>query len=199
MLVDRYLSITCKLYRDASIGVISKTPLTNMPGDGGEQEDADPPVSSGGGEEQQKQEGDEQQQQQKQAAEGEQDQDEREEVRRSGETQETMGSFERGASQISQQLLLETGEGSAGGGGGVGGTPLNRRTTTGWKHNSQMPAAKDERKRAEYDVQLLANRLAFLRTEERAAKKRIKDTKSRTRQVMEAKVAAKRQDDVSLS
>ena len=169
-----------------------------MPGDGGEQEDADPPVSSGGGEEQQKQEGDEQQQQQKQAAEGEQDQDERE-VRRSGETQETMGSFERGASQISQQLLLETGEGSAGGGGGVGGTPLNRRTTTGWKHNSQMLAAKDERKRAEYDVQLLANRLAFLRTEERAAKKRIKDTKSRTRQVMEAKVAAKRQDDVSLS
>ena len=102
-------------------------------------------------------------------------------------------------SQISQQLLLETGEGSAGGGGGVGGTPLNRRTTTGWKHNSQMLAAKDERKRAEYDVQLLANRLAFLRTEERAAKKRIKDTKSRTRQVMEAKVAAKRQDDVSLS
>ena len=195
MLVDRYLSITCKLYRDASIGVISKTPLTNMPGDGGEQEDADPPVSSGGGEEQQKQEGDEQQQQQKQAAEGEQDQDERE-VRRS---EETMGSFERGASQISQQLLLETGEGSAGGGGGVGGTPLNRRTTTGWKHNSQMLAAKDERKRAEYDVQLLANRLAFLRTEERAAKKRIKDTKSRTRQVMEAKVAAKRQDDVSLS
>ena len=49
------------------------------------------------------------------------------------------------------------------------------------------------------DVQLLANRLAFLRTEERAAKKRIKDTKLRTRQVMEAKVAAKRQDDVSLS
>jgi hypothetical protein len=36
-----------------------------------------------------------------------------------------------------------------------------------------MLSVKDERKRAEYDVQLLANRLAYLRSEEKAAAKRV--------------------------
>ena len=51
----------------------------------------------------------------------------------------------------------------------------------------QMLNVKDERKRAEYDVQLLANRLAYLRAEERAASKRLQDTKKRTEAVRRAK------------
>lgn len=54
-------------------------------------------------------------------------------------------------------------------------------------HNSQMLAVKDERKRAEYDVQLLANRLAYLRAEERAANKKVADTKKRTQDIAAAK------------
>lgn len=101
----------------------------------------------------------------------------------------TTGSFERSAVDITGSLRASTPQRhkmiNEGGKGG------------GWAHNSEMLAAKDERKRAEYDVQLLANRLAFLRAEEAAAKKKIRETKMRTKQVVKAKVAAKRQDDVS--
>ena len=43
-----------------------------------------------------------------------------------------------------------------------------------------MLAVKDERKRAEYDVQLLANRLAYLRAEEAAAAKKVRSEKDFT-------------------
>lgn len=89
--------------------------------------------------------------------------------------------------------------------------------------NCQMLAVKDDRKRAEYDVQLLANRLAFLRAEERcapseaaaslkleldasipprcrgarAAAKKLEETKARTQEIKEAKRTAKQHDQVS--
>jgi len=59
-----------------------------------------------------------------------------------------------------------------------------------------MLAVKDERKRAEYDVQLLANRLAYLRAEEAAAAKKVAETKKRTADISEAKKQAKQHDQV---
>jgi len=57
-----------------------------------------------------------------------------------------------------------------------------------------MLAVKDERKRAEYDVQLLANRLAYLRAEERAASKKVAETKKRTADIAAAKRHAREHD-----
>lgn len=59
-----------------------------------------------------------------------------------------------------------------------------------------MLAVKDERKRAEYDVQLLANRLAYLRAEERAASKKVADTKKRTSDIAAAKRNSRNHDKV---
>jgi hypothetical protein len=61
-----------------------------------------------------------------------------------------------------------------------------------------MLAVKDERKRAEYDVQLLANRLAYLRAEERAAAKKVAETKKRTADIAAAKRNSRNHDQVKL-
>ena len=63
----------------------------------------------------------------------------------------------------------------------------------------QMLAVKDERKRAEYDVQLLANRLAYLRAEERAANKKVADTKKRTQDIAAAKKHAADKEKVPVA
>mmetsp|Transcript_9480 Transcript_9480/g.18638 ORF Transcript_9480/g.18638 Transcript_9480/m.18638 type:complete len:260 (-) Transcript_9480:38-817(-) len=73
-------------------------------------------------------------------------------------------------------------------GGANGGAKIE------WAHNSQMLAVKDERKRAEYDVQLLANRLAYLRAEERAASKKVAETKKRTADISVSKHNARTHD-----
>jgi len=50
-----------------------------------------------------------------------------------------------------------------------------------------MLRAKNERRRAESDVQLLANRLAHLRAEEEKARKKIEETKKRAGEILEMK------------
>ena len=112
-------------------------------------------------------------------------------------TDGSLDSFEKDQNNLSESLLDVASPASPGGVAARQGKERKKRNSS-WAHNSQMLLAKDERKRAEYDVQLLANRLAFLRAEERATQKNIVDTKERTRQVQRAKEAAKRHDDVSL-
>ena len=50
---------------------------------------------------------------------------------------------------------------------------------------SAMLEAKDHRKRAESDLQLLANRLALLRLEEQKAMEKITETKIRAKEIVE--------------
>lgn len=64
---------------------------------------------------------------------------------------------------------------------------MDRGSKVEWAHNSQMLAVKDERKRAEYDVQLLANRLNYLRQEERMASRKVAETRKRAEDVAAAK------------
>mmetsp|Transcript_5047 Transcript_5047/g.6538 ORF Transcript_5047/g.6538 Transcript_5047/m.6538 type:complete len:283 (+) Transcript_5047:124-972(+) len=72
----------------------------------------------------------------------------------------------------------------------------NKSTKVDWAHNNLMLSVKDERKRAEYDVQLLANRLAYLRSEEKAASKKVADTKLRARDIAQAKEKARKHDEM---
>ena len=63
-----------------------------------------------------------------------------------------------------------------------------------------MLRAKNERRRAESDVQLLANRLAHLRAEEEKARRKIDETKKRAGEILEMKdrnatVAKRKQDE----
>ena len=50
-----------------------------------------------------------------------------------------------------------------------------------------MLRAKNERRRAESDVQLLANRLAHLRAEEEKARRKIEETKKRASEILDMK------------
>ena len=52
----------------------------------------------------------------------------------------------------------------------------------------KLAASKDARKKAEADVQLLANRLRLLRAEEAKALKIIEDVRKRTREVLETRM-----------
>jgi hypothetical protein len=72
----------------------------------------------------------------------------------------------------------------------------NKSTNVDWAHNNMMLSVKDERKRAEYDVQLLANRLAFLRSEEKAAAKKVQETKQRALDIAKAKEKARKHDEM---
>lgn len=51
--------------------------------------------------------------------------------------------------------------------------------------NSQMLESKFSRKRAETDLQLLANRIALLKLEEQKALQKVKETKVRAEEVLE--------------
>lgn len=50
---------------------------------------------------------------------------------------------------------------------------------------SAMLEAKDHRKRAENDLQLLSNRIALLRIEEQKALEKISETKTRAKEIVE--------------
>ena len=63
--------------------------------------------------------------------------------------------------------------------------------------NSNMLEAKNERKRAQADVQLLANRLAHLRAEEEKARKRIQETERRALEIQAAKERKLKQKEES--
>lgn len=65
------------------------------------------------------------------------------------------------------------------------------------KINSNMLEAKNERKRAQADVQLLANRLAHLRAEEEKARKRIQETERRAQQIQVAKERTRKRKEES--
>mmetsp|Transcript_6067 Transcript_6067/g.19321 ORF Transcript_6067/g.19321 Transcript_6067/m.19321 type:complete len:330 (-) Transcript_6067:33-1022(-) len=58
---------------------------------------------------------------------------------------------------------------------------------SGLQADSVVLAARNERKRAEADMQLLANRLAHLRAEEERAQKRIGETRKRARELASVK------------
>merc|ERR1719333_773579 len=54
---------------------------------------------------------------------------------------------------------------------------------------SNLTAAKESRKRAELDAQLLANRIALLKQEEEKAWKKIEETRKRAGEIMELRAA----------
>merc|ERR550514_1233759 len=53
--------------------------------------------------------------------------------------------------------------------------------------NANLTSAKEGRKRAELDAQLLANRIALLKQEEEKAWKKIEETRKRANDVMEVR------------
>merc|ERR1719456_1991134 len=64
-------------------------------------------------------------------------------------------------------------------------------TVTNMADNMQrgnLTAAKESRKRAELDAQLLANRIALLKQEQAKAQKRIEETKNRAGEIMALRV-----------
>merc|ERR1719313_741773 len=63
-----------------------------------------------------------------------------------------------------------------------GGAPANMS-----QMNANLTAAKEGRKRAELDAQLLANRIALLKQEEEKAWKKIEETRKRANEVMEVR------------
>lgn len=77
-----------------------------------------------------------------------------------------------------------------------GNSPLDRNLSTGdgaFSINaSVMIGAKEGRKRAENDLQLVANRIALLRYEEQRALEKVTETKARAQEILEIK---KRNED----
>merc|ERR1719299_16429 len=57
------------------------------------------------------------------------------------------------------------------------------------EHGSTLSTAKEARKRAELDAQLLANRIALLKQEEEKAWKKIEETRKRASEIMELRIA----------
>jgi len=82
---------------------------------------------------------------------------------------------------------------------GPNGLPVSGEGLTQSQMQANLTTAKEARKRAELDAQLLANRIALLKQEEEKAWKKIEETRKRASEVMEtraqneAKFAAKEQ------
>ncbi|CEL92575.1 unnamed protein product [Vitrella brassicaformis CCMP3155] len=61
---------------------------------------------------------------------------------------------------------------------------LNQSTSSQGRTGMNLAAAKEARKRAELDAQLLANRIALLKQEEEKAWKKIDDTRKKTKEML---------------
>ena len=102
------------------------------------------------------------------------------------------------ATALSQRAAARPGSGSrfggsspagsptaAGGGGGGAGSPGSPGTDISLTNS--MLEEKVNRKRAEVDLQLLANRIALLRAEEQRALTKVSETKDRAKEIIEIK------------
>ncbi len=89
-------------------------------------------------------------------------------------------------SPSSQPKLPSPGKSSTGGGLSPPHSPLSPRTLhTTYTAASEMLELKHDRKRAETDLQLLANRIAILKLEEQKAMAKVQETKTRAQEILE--------------